>query len=157
MSVQQVGLPDGKVVDDYHQIKISDYTVIYAEISDGCVVVARQYKHGVGCVTLTLPAGSIEVGESSLDAAQRELLEENGYTSDDWQSMGSFVSNGNYGCGSAHLFMAWNCSRVAEPASGDLEEMEILLMKPDMLLAALSDGRMGTLSSAAAVAYATDE
>ena len=153
--VQQIKLPNGKIVDDYYQIKLPEYTVIFAETAEGRVIVERQYKHGVGKVTLSLPAGSIEVGESPLKAAQRELLEETGYSSSEWASLGTFTPNGNYGCGLLHMFRARQSHKVAEPDSGDLEEMEILLIEPGELVDSLRQGNIDMLSTAAAIALAT--
>lgn len=156
VSVQEVRLPDGKVVNDYHKITLSDYVIIYAETKQGTVIVERQYKHGVGRVNLTLPAGGIFEGESPLAAAQRELMEETGHAGGSWYEMGAFVIHGNYGCGTAHLFKATGVEAVAEPNSGDLEEMEILLMTPRELFASILDGEIALLGSAAAVALATN-
>ena len=156
VAVQQVRLPDGRVVDDYYQIRLSDWTLIFAETNDGMVVVERQYKHGLGRVSLTLPAGGIESGETPLAAAQRELLEETGYVSQDWRPLGSFVTHGNYGVGTALIFRAGNARKVAEPNSPDLEETEVLTMTVDELLAAVRDGEVGLLGSMAAITLATN-
>src|ERR1035437_1066287 len=44
------------------------------------VVRVRQYRHPVGKVTLELPAGKLDKGESTLSCVRRELREETGYT-----------------------------------------------------------------------------
>lgn len=44
------------------------------------VVMVRQYRHPVGEVTLELPAGKLDKGESALTCVKRELAEETGYT-----------------------------------------------------------------------------
>jgi ADP-ribose pyrophosphatase len=154
VSVQRVRLPDGRVVDDYHQIWTVDYTVVLAQIADGRVIVERQYKHGVRQVSLALPSGAIEAGEDPLTAARRELLEETGYHSDEWYPIGTFVQNSNYGCGTAHLFIARNARMVALPVPGDLEEMEILLRPLQDLLDALLHGELVLLNTAATIAIA---
>lgn len=152
VSMQDVRLPDGTVVKDYRQIELPDSVIVFAQTVDGRVIVERQYKHGARDITLVMPAGSIESGEQSLEAAQRELLEETGYRSDRWHPLGAFVGHGNFGCGRIHFFMAKDAYRVAEPESGDLEEMEILLMKPSELQDALLQGRVVTLGTAVAIA-----
>lgn len=155
INVQQVRLPDGQVVDDYHHISIADHVIIYAETEEGLVIIERQYKHGVGRVSLTLPAGGIHDGEEPLAAAERELLEETGYSADTWQELGVFVVHGNYGCGKAHIFKATGAKKVAPADSGDLEEMEILLMKPEDVSAALFNGDVALMGTAAAISLAT--
>lgn len=154
LSLQTVRLPDGRLVDDYHSVKMPDYAVIYAETSAGKVIVEKQYKHGVGKVTLSLPAGLIEPGEDPLKAAHRELREETGYEGAEWQSMGSFVPNSNYGCGRAHLFHVRAARRVTDPDAGDLEDIELLLLTPEELLSAMESGEVASTSMALAIAMA---
>jgi len=156
LSVQQVRLSSGKVVDSFHRVKMPEYAVVVARTSDGRMIMERQYKHGVGKVSLMLPGGLIERGEEPLAAAKRELVEETGYSSENWQSLGCFVANANYGCGKAHIFTAQNAIPVSEPNSGDLEDIEIVLMKPEDVLRAFCNGEVVILSAAAAIAMATN-
>jgi ADP-ribose pyrophosphatase len=153
---QTIKLPSGKIVPDYHKIVLPDFAAIFAETEDGRVVVERQYKHGIGRVSLVIPAGQVNEGEEPLAAAKRELLEETGYEADNWKCLGSFGTHGSYGCGNAHVFKATNARRVAEPDSGDLEDMEILLMTKEELIAAVTNGDIGLVGTAAVIALATN-
>jgi ADP-ribose pyrophosphatase len=152
---QKVRLPDGSVIDDYHQIKLTESVVIYAETDAGQVIVERSYRHGAGQVTLLLPAGQIELNETPLEAARRELLEETGYTAEQWQTLGSFTVHGNYGCGRAHIFHARQARLSAEPNSGDLEGMEILLMSLPDLMDAVDTRQVCTMGTLATITLAT--
>jgi len=76
LSVQQVRLPNGKVVENFHRVEMPEYAIIVASTSDGRMIMERQYKHGIGMVSLMLPGGLIEPGEEPIVAAKRELLEE---------------------------------------------------------------------------------
>ena len=49
------------------------------------VLLARQYRHAAGKNLWELPAGRIDKGETELEAAKRELLEETGYTARHWK------------------------------------------------------------------------
>jgi ADP-ribose pyrophosphatase len=155
LSLQTVRLADGRVVNDYHKIQLLDFAVIVAQTSDGKILVERQYKHGLGRVTLMLPAGALHNGEDALAAAKRELLEETGCVSDDWSFLGRFTANANYGCGTMHLFAAHGIRKLSGIDSDDLEEMEILFMSPNELFTAICEGEMQAMSSAAAIALAT--
>jgi ADP-ribose pyrophosphatase len=151
---QTVRLPDGRTVDDYHRIALADYVMIVAQTADNRVILERMYKHGIGRVGLTLPAGAIDRGEDPSDAAKRELLEETGYSAEDWHLLGRFACHANYGCGTAHIFLARNARHVAEPDSGDLEEMEILLLNPPELVTAIRNGELLSLGVVAAAMLA---
>jgi ADP-ribose pyrophosphatase len=151
---QKVNIGNGKVIDNYHQINLPDFVVIVAQDTQGRVLIERQYRHGVGQVTLVLPGGMIETGEDLLAAAQRELLEETGYVASRWQSLGSFVANANYRCGQATLFLAQGAEQVTEPNSGDLEEIELLLLSPEEVFAAVRSGEMSVMGAVMAVAVA---
>ncbi len=54
--------------------------VLLPVFPDGRLLLVRQYRHAVGGYLWELVAGRIEPGESPLQAARRELLEETGYT-----------------------------------------------------------------------------
>ncbi len=53
--------------------------VILPVLSDGRILLVRQYRHAVGQYLWELVAGRVEEGENLLTAAKRELLEETGY------------------------------------------------------------------------------
>jgi ADP-ribose pyrophosphatase len=53
--------------------------------SDPRVLLARQYRYAADRYLWEFPAGRIDEGESALAGAKRELLEETGYTAQQWQ------------------------------------------------------------------------
>lgn len=128
VSLQKLRLPCGKIVADYHQVAMPEYTMIFAETDAAEVLLIRQYKHGMREAVWTFPAGLLEANEAPFASAKRELLEETGYESSEWESLGASVPNANYGCGKAHFFHARGCRSVALPDPGDLEEMELVLL-----------------------------
>jgi ADP-ribose pyrophosphatase len=135
-----VQLPDGREVVDFLQFESPPFVVIVAETGDGQIVCERQYKHGPGRVILTLPAGAIDAGETPLQAAQRELLEETGYAGESWQALGVVHMHANAGGWKSHAFLARGCRMVAEAGSGDLEEIQVELMtKQELLVLSIGD------------------
>ena len=150
----RVRLPSGRIVEDYYRIEAPDYVLISARREDGSVLMERHYKQCLGRVILTCPAGGVEAGETPLEAARRELLEETGYQAARWTPMGSFVVDGTRGICSAHLFCADGLERCAEPVADEMEEMELQFMSPAQLSAAVRQGEIALLPDIALLALA---
>jgi ADP-ribose pyrophosphatase len=157
VGTERIQLPDGRVLDDFLWVKTRDFAIVVAVNEKGEVILERSYKHGPRRVALSLPAGYLEAGETPLDAARRELVEETGLATDDWSALGSFTVDGNYGVSTEHAFLAQRVRRVSEPGSAghdDLEEIELLTMPLKDAIALLLRGEVAQLSTAAALALA---
>ncbi|MEI6279049.1 MAG: NUDIX hydrolase [Verrucomicrobiae bacterium] len=154
LHVERVRLPDGRVVEDFHRIEKPDYALVVPILPDGRILLLRQYKHGVRAVGLYPPGGHIAERESPLEAVQRELLEETGYTAAHWHLMGAFTTDANQGGCRAHFFLARDAQAVADARSDDLEHMELVLLTPDELQAAIRSGEVNALGAIAALTLA---
>ena len=64
--------------------------VILPRFADGRILLIRQYRLAAGKPLWELPAGSIDKGETALQAAKRELAEETGYRSRSWRKLLEF-------------------------------------------------------------------
>ena len=82
-----VRLPDGKEATREYVIHPGAVMVV-AELPDGRLVLERQFRYPVQSVMVEFPAGKLDPGEDSLACAQRELLEETGYTARQWARAG---------------------------------------------------------------------
>ena len=82
-----VRLPDGKEAFREYVIHPGAVMVV-AELPDGRLVLERQFRYPVQSVMVEFPAGKLDPGEDSLVCAQRELLEETGYTARQWARAG---------------------------------------------------------------------
>ena len=82
-----VRLPDGKEAFREYVIHPGAVMVV-AELPDGRLVLERQFRYPVQAVMVEFPAGKLDPGEDSLVCAQRELLEETGYTARQWARAG---------------------------------------------------------------------
>jgi len=82
-----VRLPDGReALREY--VRHPGAVMIVAQLEDGRLVLERQYRYPVQSVMLEFPAGKLDAGEASLACAQRELLEETGYSAASWAKAG---------------------------------------------------------------------
>jgi ADP-ribose diphosphatase len=155
VATERVRLPDGREIADYYRVTMPDFALVFAATDDGRLIMLRQYKHGPGQVCLMFPGGALGDGESPLDAARRELLEETGCVADRWTSYGAYVTNANQFCNRAHLFRADGCRRVSSPTSPDLEQPELVMLAEDELLRPGVLLRIGLASHVALLAVAT--
>lgn len=62
--------------------------MIVAILPDGRLVLERQYRYPVRQTMIEFPAGKLDAGEGGLACAQRELLEETGYSAKRWAKAG---------------------------------------------------------------------
>ncbi len=154
VSEEHVRLPNGVEIRDFYRIDMPDWVQIFALDDRGVVTMIEHYKHGAGMVSLELPAGYIDPGETPEVAARRELREEIGQEARDWRCLGQFFVDGNRGCGSTHVFLARGAYQVAAPS---LEESEIIASRQMTLAdvrAALVGGRIRNVGTLAGVGLA---
>jgi ADP-ribose diphosphatase len=70
------------------------------------VLLERQYRHAAQGYLWELPAGRIDPGEKELKAAQRELLEETGYTSNNWRRILKFYASPGFVAETMAVYLA---------------------------------------------------
>ena len=121
---QDVTLPNGATIEGYIVTEARDVGMVFALTEDERVILVEQYKHGLGETEVDLPAGYLDEDDPSpLAGTQRELLEETGYASDDWQPLGDFAVNPNRSKNRFYYFLARNVRRVDEPHLDPTEEL----------------------------------
>jgi ADP-ribose pyrophosphatase len=104
------------------------------------IVVVRQTRAGANGVTLELPAGSLDPGETPEETAARELQEECGLAAGAWRKLGSFWAAPDYATEYVHAFEATQLVQVG-PASPqqDEEDLEVDRLPLRGVIGELSD------------------
>lgn len=109
----------------YYVLDAPEWINVLPITPENKIILVEQYRHGVNEVTLEIPGGMVDPGEQPLEAAKRELLEETGYTSEEWDSLGKASSNPAIMTNFTHLFLAKNCMPEAEPETGQFEDITV--------------------------------
>ena len=98
-------------------------------LDDGRCVLVRQYRYPLAKVLLEWPAGKRDADEATLACAQRELLEETGYTATEWAWGGEIHNAAAYSSESIWLWFARGLVAGAkQPDAGEF--VETVLMTP---------------------------
>lgn len=89
----KVRLPSGVVMDEYYVLEYPEWVNVIAITTEGKFLMERQYRHGLQWIGYEICAGVCEKGETPLEAAKRELLEETGFGGGEWTPHMTISSN----------------------------------------------------------------
>ena len=100
-----VRLPNGREASR-EWIQHPGAAAVLPMLSDGRVVLVRQYRYPVQSVTLEIPAGKLDGLEDPMECAKRELAEETGYRATEWVSLGAVATSPGFCNEVIHLYLA---------------------------------------------------
>jgi len=144
-----VRLPDGTLATREYIVH-PGAVLIVPVLSDGRLVVERQYRYPIGRVMLEFPAGKLDPGEAPLDTARRELREETGYAAASWRPLGRVHPVVSYSTEAIEFFVAEGLTHVGAQLDAG-EFLEIALMSVGDMLAAIDRGEITDAKTVAAL------
>ncbi len=123
--------------------------VILAETANGKLVLNKEYRHPTKKWLYGCPGGSIDPGESPIEAGKRELLEETGYTAESFHLIGSAYPFPASCSQRIHYILAKN-AKLTHPTAHEPFELihvdvkSLPLLNKEMKEGALIDGILCT-------------
>lgn len=130
-------LPDGRIKEDYWSLEYPDWINIIAITSDGNFIFERQYRHGLDIVEWEIPAGVVENGESPIDAAKRELMEETGFGGGKWEPFMETCQNPGTCNNLTHTFLARGVEHKGSQHFDAAEDLDVYLLSREEVLGIL--------------------
>lgn len=121
--------PDG-TNDDFYIRGEKSAAGVLALTEDNKVILAKQYRPGPDEIIKELPGGLIDEGETSIDTAKKELLEETGYEAEKIEFVTKTL-NSAYSSEVRYFFVATGCKKISEPQNAAREIIEVELMTLD--------------------------
>ena len=118
---ENVTLANG-VTTDLEFVEHPGATAIVPFLNDSRVLLLKQYRHALKDYIWEIPAGTLDPGESVMRCAQRELIEETGYSADQWQKLGEITPVPGYSDERIHIYLA----AALKPARQQLDKDEII-------------------------------
>ena len=101
---------------------------------DGKVILIKQFRHGTDSITLEIPGGMVDnIDQSEKVAAERELLEETGYVSEEMIQLGVCSPNPAIFNNELHIFFARNVKKISEQKQDGSEDIEVIQVELDQI------------------------
>ena len=124
---------DMEIISENHKATFSildapDWINVIALTSENEIVLVEQYRYGTEVPTLELPGGVSDPGETPFESSKRELLEETGFSSDDWVSLGKVSSNPAMQTNFTHTYLAKNCIKTSDQQLDGNERIHVHIM-----------------------------
>lgn len=137
----RVQLPNGQEsVREY--IVHPGAVVILAFLDNGNLLFERQFRYPLRRVFLELPAGKIDHGEATIDTARRELLEETGYTAQEWEYLGVMHPCIGYSDERIEVFSARGLHLAGEKKLDHNEFLDVVELSPEAARQAVWNGQI---------------
>jgi ADP-ribose pyrophosphatase len=118
----QVRLENGHLTEREYVIH-PGAVLIVPILANGHVILERQFRYPLRQVFIELPAGKIDANEDVLHTGQRELLEETGYSANEWVRLGKTHPCIGYSNEVIHIYLAR--SLIAGKPQRDDESLEV--------------------------------
>jgi len=144
---------DGVEVAPYYVLEYPDWVQVVALDDEDHVILVEQYRHGLGGLTLELPAGAIDREDPSpLAAGARELEEETGYVAREWRSLGKLSPNPGTHTNFCHTVLALGVRPGGRRLCDPTEQIRVVrLPRPEAVRLATEGGLINAMQVAAFV------
>jgi ADP-ribose pyrophosphatase len=135
-------MPDGRIVEDYYVLEYPNWVNAVALTEDNSILMVYQYRHAAGIVSLEIPGGVIEPGESAEEGLRRELLEETGYQFDNFELLCTVYANPSTANNQTLCYLARGGKKVQEQHFDEHEDLIVETFSIDEVRQLLADNKI---------------
>ncbi|PYI55026.1 NUDIX hydrolase [Paenibacillus flagellatus] len=148
LQVDTVRLPNGETAT--REVVKHPGAVGVLAIRDDRMIVVEQYRKALGRSQVEIPAGKLEPGEDTAEAAKRELEEETGYRCEGVKLVCSFYTSPGFADEILHLYVAEGLTEgSANPDEDEFLDCEAITLETAKRY--IAEGRIRDAKTIAAV------
>src|SRR5215472_13492751 len=118
----------GKARRDVHTFECPDWCNVVALTDADELVLVWQYRFGTDALSLEVPGGVLDPGETPEAGARRELLEETGYAADSLELLVVVEPNPALQNNRCYTYLAHGAKKSGAQRFDELEELEVALV-----------------------------
>ena len=144
---------EGHLVAPFYVLEYPDWVHVVAVSPDQRVLLIEQYRHGVGELSLEIPAGGVDAEDNDpVAAARRELAEETGCEGAAARLLQASAVNPASHTNRAHTVLIRDVVKTREPQRDPSENIRACWVSPRTALDWAASGRIPGLQAASITA-----
>ena len=142
MRTDRVISPRTNKEHDFYVLESCEWVNVIPLTREEEVVLIRQYRHGIRQVTLEIPGGLVEQGDSPEETAKRELREETGYMASEMILLGSVHANPAFLNNLCYSYLARDVTLSGAQEQDEKEDIEIVVKPLKEIPRLIKDGEI---------------
>jgi len=149
---EHVRSPRDGSVHHFDIVESTDAVTVVPITPAGDIVMIEQYRHGTRRVTLELPGGMLDEGETWAACAARELLEETGFGGREGEHLGTLEANPGWQTSRVHVVRIRDAAPVGAKRLDGGEDTRVRVVPRREAIRLVLDGGFNAAGSVAAFA-----
>ncbi len=134
--------PRNGSICDFYILESNPWVNVIPLTADEEVVLVRQYRHGIRDLTLEIPGGLVDDGDTPEQAAWRELGEETGYGAKEMISLGSVHPNPAIQNNLCYTFLAKGAYKAGKQHQDTAEDIEVIIRPLEEIPKMIKEGEI---------------
>lgn len=128
--------------DYFYRFNFTDWVNIVPELDRETLIMIKIYRFGIEGYSLEFPGGQVDRGDSPMESAKKELIEETGYKAESLDLLSWVHPNPAIQNNKCFLYLAKNIDKVSLPELEEAEDISICKVPKAELPKLIAEGKI---------------